>query len=206
MDVSGEVMLRTSRLVTLFVFAVFFTAPFVLTADDNIKEAGDLRANHSEFDPGARDREVDPPEVEVDINAIEDELNIGGSCEYLLTFSNLGENAIEFSIEHEIIDEPDRDMNNTRRIRSSIGNTPYRDDPGDILFQFEINHVRNEGFDWDPDANVMWVAAERPNFIHAYAYDGEGGVEVMLLPFQNEREILVLSSCFLDVKFLADKV
>jgi len=121
-------------------------------------------------------RDFNHPEIEVEPNAIEDELNTGESVEHVLTFTNLGDEAISFFIRHEYLNQPDRD-NSTRRTHSTLRRNPRRDDPGEVLFQLEVDVTRIAGFDWDPDERVMWVASCSPRTVTAYSYDGEGGVE-----------------------------
>ncbi|MDP8239920.1 MAG: carboxypeptidase-like regulatory domain-containing protein, partial [Candidatus Hatepunaea meridiana] len=62
-----------------------------------------------------------------------------------LILSNGGEDNIAFSIDYELIeDEEDR----------LVG--PRRDDPGDVLREFQKPYNQIHGLAWDPDNNWMW--------------------------------------------------
>ncbi|MBT3234151.1 MAG: hypothetical protein HN356_15235, partial [Calditrichaeota bacterium] len=103
-----------------------------------------------------------PPDMEWDVGPIEEDMLTGEIVQRVFTIDNDGGTPLRFQIYHEIIGEPDRD-NAVRSIRRSVGNQngPRRDDPGDLIDQFEIpnggRRLYNSGLAWDSENNWMWI-------------------------------------------------
>ncbi len=113
---------------------------------------------NEEFDIPIHAQAMNPPQIELDINAIEDELLIGSSEEYPVTVSNNGEAPLRFTVSHEYLDEPEED-DNERSIRSvedenSAG--PSRDEAGEVLRQYQMEINRTMGLAFDGDNGLMW--------------------------------------------------
>ncbi len=172
-------MLRTSTSFLFLVVALSFSILLAVPVIDSNVYAGSVNTDFRRNDLSTVSRDLPHPEVEVEPNAIEEELNTGESLECVLNFSNIGDENVNFRIEYEIINQPDRDVENTRRRGSVSNNVPTRDDPGEVLFQLELENIWLTGFDWNPDDNVMWVASYSPPRIHAYEYDGAGEIELV---------------------------
>ncbi|MBC8465823.1 hypothetical protein H8D57_02250, partial [bacterium] len=88
------------------------------------------------------------PVISVNINAIEAELNSDDVEERSITITNDGDELLEFSIDHEILNEPEEAGN---------GNPggPLRDDLGDEIAEYEFDGE----FDWTGlawDGELMW--------------------------------------------------
>ena len=188
-------MLRKSAFFPFLVVAVFFTIPFAVPTNYTIVYSDNLHSISAEQNATSVSRDLEHPDIEVEPNAIEEELITGESVECILNFTNLGDEDVRFSILPELINEPDRDYNISRQSNMANRKFPSRDDPGDILFQFELESEWCAGFDWDPDENVMWVASYNPPRIHAYAYNGRGGVENI---FNRQLNPSTLAMGFLD--------
>ena len=141
----------------------------VMVISSNTPEGENVIAMHAEA--------TLPPIFVWDTDEIEDELQSGESNELTITIGNEGAGVFRWNTRIELLDNGDRDhaSRNVRRIDSNDG--PHRDEPGEQLYTFNLLHIRMSGFDWDPTENVMWVASYRPAWIHAYAYDGYGGIE-----------------------------
>jgi len=88
-----------------------------------------------------------PPAIVVEPNAIEDDLNTGDVAEHVINIANEGDALLRFTIEHEILEEPERD-DGVRR------NGPLRDDLGDEIAQFNVGQVPWSGLAWDGE--LMW--------------------------------------------------
>ena len=75
-----------------------------------------------------------------------------------LVLSNDGEDDVEFSIDYElVVEEDDR----------GIG--PRRDDPGDVLAEYDVDYSSNQGLAWDPDNGWLWGN----DFRNLYAFNPE---------------------------------
>ncbi len=118
-----------------------------------------------------------PPIFVWDPDAIESDLFTDDQEEFTIEIGNDGDADLDWTTEMVLIENEERDRarRSVRSIESQAG--PIRDDAGDQLFAFNMRHTWIGGFDWDPDENVMWVGSYSPNWVHAYAYDGEGGIE-----------------------------
>ncbi|MBT7788892.1 MAG: hypothetical protein HN757_08430, partial [Calditrichaeota bacterium] len=180
-------MLIKDTFFLLFMIAFSITVPFAIPAGASTEHSSNLHTEDRENNPVGMERDLNHPDIDVEPNAIEDEINSGESVERILNFSNLGDEAISFRIEYELINQPDRDLQNTRPTSFLRRINPQHDDPGDILFQLELNTINITGLDWDPDENVMWAASYDPEIIHAYTYNGAGEVENVFNQRLNER-------------------
>ncbi len=92
-----------------------------------------------------------PPEINVEPQAIEVEMLTGDVEEHIINILNDGVAVLRFEIEKEIIAEPERDVI-TRRARKaslSAGQGPQRDELGDILQEFQIDRASWSGLAWD---------------------------------------------------------
>ncbi|MCF7811460.1 choice-of-anchor D domain-containing protein, partial [bacterium] len=113
-----------------------------------------------------------PPVLGIDPESFEKYLDSGGQSEDVVTISNSGESALNFTITHEILSEPSRD-DNERSLRSISGNqsAPLRDNAGDVLYT--VNSPFGGGlyknFAYDPEDNWMWINA----------YGGAGSVKAI---------------------------
>ncbi|MBT7616464.1 MAG: hypothetical protein HN590_04180, partial [Calditrichaeota bacterium] len=187
--------MRKCAFFLFLVVAVFLIVPFFVPYINSIHCSENLPSIVGENPPNAGRRDLNPPEIEVNPNAVEDELNTGESSDHVLVISNIGDDAISFVIEHEYINQPEHDANINRGTRSLHCDNPLRDDPGEVLFQLDLNMTRIVGFDWDPDEQVMWTSSASPRSVQSYTYDGEGGVENI---FFQEVEEAVHGIGFLD--------
>ena len=187
--------MRKCAFFLFLVVAVFLIVPFFVPYINSIHCSENLPSIVGENPPNAGRRDLNPPEIEVNPNAIEDELNTGESSDHVLVISNIGDDAISFVIEHEYINQPEHDANINRGTRSLHCDNPLRDDLGEVLFQLDLNMTRIVGFDWDPDEQVMWTSSASPRSVQSYTYDGEGGVENI---FFQEVEEAVHGIGFLD--------
>ncbi|MDP8238733.1 MAG: choice-of-anchor D domain-containing protein, partial [Candidatus Hatepunaea meridiana] len=120
---------------------------------------------------------LSPPDIVINPEDLSDNLITGEVANHNLNIANEGESQLRFTINAVSVSEPDRDANdgNSRSLRSI--NSPRRDDPGDVLFQFDLDYDWSGGFDWDNDNKIMWVGSYGNDRIHAYNYDGDGGIE-----------------------------
>ncbi|NQT35315.1 carboxypeptidase regulatory-like domain-containing protein, partial [bacterium] len=89
-----------------------------------------------------------------------------GEAEVELVLSNSGEDDIAFSIDYElIVEEDDRQAG------------PRRDDPGDVLEEYEVQYDETIGLAWDDEHKWMWGIEYVQS--HIYAINPEDGdVEV----------------------------
>ncbi|MDP8238513.1 MAG: T9SS type A sorting domain-containing protein [Candidatus Hatepunaea meridiana] len=88
--------------------------------------------------------------------SIEDDVDIPDEAQYVLTVFNEGDDDLIFTVEHEIIDEPERDLGARRLHGTKQG--PQRDDPGDVLYTIRTSLAANnyKHLAWDYDNNWMW--------------------------------------------------
>jgi len=111
------------------------------------------------------------PAIVIEPDVIEVFLNTGDVVEETISVSNDGGSRLVFAIESEVISEPERDAR-VRDVRSVGQVGPNRDDPGDIIAQFNHdvpgNQYKNGA--WDPDHEWMWVQ-QYNNPYNTYAYD-----------------------------------
>ena len=114
------------------------------------------------------------PILALEFEAIDRELNEGDVEEVVVDLGNDGGSQLNWEAEIEIIGQPGRDAA-TRSIRSLDGSAgPQRDDPGDLLGQFQGVNQANiycspVGWDWDNER--MWVTQYNNAFAVAYTHD-----------------------------------
>jgi len=99
------------------------------------------------------------PIIDLSTNAIEEDMVTGEVVENVVTVTNEGGAPLEFTVEAEIIDEPGRDRG-VRDARSVRNAGPMRDDPGELIAQFnQLNVVNNYtnavGYDRDNDLVIF---------------------------------------------------
>jgi len=106
------------------------------------------------------------PVIDVNPNMIEDDLSIGEVTEHVINISNNGDETLQFSLNHEIIIEPERDRY-LRKERLNNGNGqigPIRDNLGDVVAEHNIGRGIWSGLAWDGE--LMWgVDSERRHMI-----------------------------------------
>ncbi len=120
--------------------------------------------------------EAEAPGIVIEPNAVEDNLNTGDIAEHVINVSNFGEGMLRFEIDHEILNEPGRDRRQG----------PERDDPGDILAQYQTPVTRTSGLAWDEDNGWMWGLNHRDPDI-TYAVDPANGD--IVANFESEHEV-----------------
>ena len=103
-----------------------------------------------------------PPEMIIDPQAIDVEMNEGENREFVLELANDGGDALRWFTESEIISEPgDRDAN-ARNIRSTSGPVaPRRDEPGDLIAEFNGPNQQNiymSVVGWDEENEEMYFS------------------------------------------------
>ncbi|MDP8239324.1 MAG: choice-of-anchor D domain-containing protein [Candidatus Hatepunaea meridiana] len=156
-----------------------FTFTFDASSGDAFEEAMVIVWN----DPNEEDFEIAlladagvPPEIAINPGSIEEDLYTGGLVDVELTVANEGEADLRFTVEHEIVAEPDRDANarSLRSTRNAEG--PRRDDFMDVIATYRwargaagYKHSSN----FDTDNEWMWVATYSPNWIAAISWDGD---------------------------------
>ncbi|MBT7615667.1 MAG: DUF1573 domain-containing protein, partial [Calditrichaeota bacterium] len=124
----------------------------VVTSDDPDQEDFEVFLHGS---PGA------PPIINVEPDAIEDEILGAEQHEHLANIENIGESDLRFEIGVEIVAEPDNDRSFRSVRNSSTRSGPFRDDPGDLIAEFAppnggVNQY-NSGLAWDDDNGFMWI-------------------------------------------------
>ncbi|MBM3328406.1 MAG: choice-of-anchor D domain-containing protein, partial [Calditrichaeota bacterium] len=132
-------------------------------------------AVNPEFTVNYHARSFAPPAVEVNPQAIEDELNTGEQSEHVVNISNTGDAALVWESYFVGIREPGarRDASG-REMREANGAGPQRDDPGDVLQEFDIEFPGITGLAWDPDNEVIWgMSHNEPPAI--FAFNPENG-------------------------------
>jgi len=150
---------------------------FVLEADDEgLYESEMLVIWNSPDDENfvipLRARTILPPIIEADQMALESELEIGESEEFVLNISNTGSTELRFNIEHEIISEPEEDLIDRSINRNIHGKSgPRRDDFGDIISEYNM-----EEWFWSDlayDGELMWGITPNGNMIAINPETGE---------------------------------
>ncbi|MDP8239404.1 MAG: T9SS type A sorting domain-containing protein [Candidatus Hatepunaea meridiana] len=96
------------------------------------------------------------PEIVVDPLVIETDLLDGEREALNVNIANVGDEDLQFTINHEIIDEPDRDSNmRSARWTNRNGQIgPRRDDLGDEIAEFDVGRGEWWGLAWDGE--LMW--------------------------------------------------
>jgi hypothetical protein len=95
-----------------------------------------------------------PPRVVVDPQQIEIELNVNDRTETSINITNENDNALEWQIQLEIIENQQRDS------------TPQRDNPGDYLEEIEVGSEHTSGLAWD--GQLMWGCDFTNDLLIAY--------------------------------------
>ena len=111
-----------------------------------------------------------PPQIEADLVAIETNLVVGAVEEHIVNISNIGNSTLRFTIEREIISEPELDNNLRsfgRRVNDQSG--PRRDDLGDIIAEHRVGNWVWSGIAWDGE--LMWGIS--PDTRDMIAFDPE---------------------------------
>jgi len=108
------------------------------------------------------------PEIVIEPNVIEENLNSGDIAEHVINVSNNGDMRLCFNIEHEIMNEPDIDYDRRSVRKTNIGNI-RRDDLGDILGEFHwqragLNRIKKAHYDFENGVmgiltNSGWIGA-----------------------------------------------
>ncbi|MCF7811749.1 hypothetical protein K9N50_12265, partial [bacterium] len=102
-----------------------------------------------------------PPIIIINPLEIEDMLVTGETSEHSVNISNEGEANLRWSSTLEIISEPGRDEN-ARSLRS-VGSPMRRDDPGDVLAQYEVPFLNTSGLQWVD--GLMWGTSTNSNLM-----------------------------------------
>lgn len=108
--------------------------------------------------------QLEPPRIVVEPEDGFDELLLTGIVEdFALRIGNEGGAPLRFFIEYEVTAEPERDIlsRQLKRVDQHKKTIPQRDDPGDVLDEFDIPHGGadryNAGLAWDEDNGWMWI-------------------------------------------------
>ena len=106
---------------------------------------------------------------------IEAVLNTGDSEQRQIVISNNGDEDLTYSVEVEVTGEPEQDARGRSLRGTDRANGPRRDNPGDLLGQFNginQNGVYCSAGGWDTDNEVMWVTNSN-NEVAAYSFDDD---------------------------------
>ncbi len=140
--------------------------------------------------PGVEEFSIDlaaealpPPVIQIEQRRIEDELQIREGSDQVVVISNTGESTLDWNTSLEFPDIEFRGHPQVagNRNGSDLGsqyyltnkdNTPFRDDPGDLLQQIEIPFDQTSGLAWD--GNLMWGIDNAEN--HLFAVDINTGM------------------------------
>lgn len=128
--------------------------------------------NEDELSINLRAQSFNPPEIIVLPAEIDIELIIDDNAERVISIENDGEADLVWQIQVEFPDN-ERDVSGKRNIRSTSvqHRVPFRDDPGDILQEFEVP-IQTSGLAWDGE--LMWgVSYESNRLIALNPDDGE---------------------------------
>lgn len=111
-----------------------------------------------------------PPVIVLDPEVIQTDLFTGDVEEHNINVSNVGDSELRFSIEYEVISEPEQDQNTrtARRLNGDETVGPRRDDLGDIIAEFNVGGRGWTGLAWDGE--FMWGISDRGNMV---AFDPE---------------------------------
>ena len=114
------------------------------------------------------------PVIVIDPNAIEDNLNTGDVAEHVVNVSNDGDAVLRFSIEDEIIAEPERDrrVREVRKLRNDDQAGPCRDNLGDIIDELFVGEGFITGLGWDGE--LMWGVDYEGGRLVGGNFDREG--------------------------------
>ncbi|MBT3234152.1 MAG: T9SS type A sorting domain-containing protein [Calditrichaeota bacterium] len=112
---------------------------------------------------------LEPPQWGEIPEDIGEDLLRGEVAEHPIPLENVGGSTLRWNSEIEFLQGGDNLAN--------VG--PRRDDAGEQLFEFDLNHIWIGGLDWDPVNRVMWAGSFNPHWIHAYSYDGDGNVDMI---------------------------
>ncbi|MBT3232988.1 MAG: T9SS type A sorting domain-containing protein [Calditrichaeota bacterium] len=104
-----------------------------------------------------RDQPI-PPELLANPNLIEDELLRGDIREYVVNITNNSDEAVSFEIDYELLNGPEEDDfgRSIRSIHIGAQQGPYRDDPGDVIGEYNIQFTNCFGLAWDYDNSLIW--------------------------------------------------
>ncbi|NQU06452.1 MAG: choice-of-anchor D domain-containing protein, partial [Calditrichaeota bacterium] len=101
----------------------------------------------------------EPPFFAVDPGSIERNANSGDMTEDTLTVSNNGAGALHFTVDHEMISDPNRDRAERTLRSAGSGGAPRRDAAGEVLYSvnspFAAGQYKNLAY--DHDNNWMWI-------------------------------------------------
>ncbi|MCF7811861.1 hypothetical protein K9N50_12845, partial [bacterium] len=114
-----------------------------------------------------------PPNFDARPGIIEEEMVTGQIEDYVITISNDGDATLRWTAEGEITAEPERDEN-ARTLRGPRRNDASRDDPGELLGEFNgINAANNycSIVGWDREHEIMWVSNYNNGIAAAYSHD-----------------------------------
>ncbi|MBM3329604.1 MAG: choice-of-anchor D domain-containing protein, partial [Calditrichaeota bacterium] len=117
-----------------------------------------------------------PPQIVVDPQMIEDDLNTGQTAEHVINIANDGAAPLFWEIDHEVIQEPDgglrRDANG-RALRNADG-APRRDPAGDLVAQFNGPNVVNQYWSpigYDRDNDLVYLSSYSTSLIVVYTHN-----------------------------------
>jgi len=105
---------------------------------------------------------IQPPELVLQSNAIETDMNVDDFEEFSINVRNEGGDQLQFQVDYEILNEPELDSNG-RQVRGIGGNNsenPIKDNPGDIIRRYHYPYTDIVGLAWDDDNNRLWNLSE----------------------------------------------
>ncbi|MBM3330173.1 MAG: choice-of-anchor D domain-containing protein, partial [Calditrichaeota bacterium] len=129
-------------------------------------------------------RTGEPPQIALDPQAIEDDLNTGEMSEHVVNVANNGEAPLRFRIAHEIIREPGQRRDAGGREMRDANGGPLRDNPGDLIAQF--NQPQGAGVNiycspvgYDMENNLAAITIYNTSTVAIWTHDN----------YQNFREV-----------------
>ncbi len=101
---------------------------------------------------------ANPPVIEVDINGIDHECEIGELEEFILQITNRGESLLRFNVDPDFISEPERisELSESGGI-SNQKSGPCRDDAGDIIAEYELIVENARWYGLAHDGELVWI-------------------------------------------------
>ncbi|MBM3329671.1 MAG: choice-of-anchor D domain-containing protein, partial [Calditrichaeota bacterium] len=155
-----------------------FDVAFRPEQDGGYEDTGWISSNavnadeNGNFFVGLTGRGISAPQIAVDPQAIEDELSTGETNEHIINIANGGGSDLNFEISHAIIREPGQRRDASGRELRNADGGPRRDNPGDVIAQYQGPFNTLSGMGFDPDNQWMWGSSYGQGRIGAVDMEG----------------------------------